>query len=664
MGSQSSATILKLRQVFKEQIPGTVSSRHFYPSIPIHLGQFRLMKLNPAISASSPIAIDMFVHKLDDSIVRYDALSYTWGDGTEKDAITVNGCSVDITTNLLVALKHLRRQDEVIFLWVDSICINQKDTDERNAQVSQMGKIFRKADQVRIWLGVESQASETAIRMLVALDGVRSSEQIVHRVVADEDATRALTLLLQRPYWTRMWVFQEIVLAREATIHCGSLTAKWSTLRALENVTGNPTWWQKPETRKPWITGLRKAVFRISQFFISIPDARKTANVLHSTRILLSSDPRDKLFALIGVSDMGYLLKADYSKPTRDIYMNFTRRLIGKDKDLSILLTAGLWNPENGAEIGLPSWTPDYRGMGGVDVRYLAASHLKHYNASKYRRHNHTPSNSHSGQDMLITEGVILDTISETEFLGKGESRRNSVMEKFDPVRRHTRPRAKHSFMAFFKTMILYNPTMYGDSSENTTAIKKENLSRLALGFIHDFNEFYRTQSSVPGTPMDIMSFPGVHDSDIFEEAIGEYRDLQKTDPDALYWLREEYINRVEEATDGHLTNLFSTVDGYLGRGLSSIREGDIVAVLFGSRLPFVLRKAEESSTYQLVSPCYVPGVMSGELMERVHYSGEKSQNQGKSELVSGSGSEMGSQSEDSSRSQNGFLQSETLILI
>ncbi|KDN65596.1 putative HET domain-containing protein [Colletotrichum sublineola] len=499
------------------------------------------------------------------------------------------------------------------------------------------------------------------MRMLQGFYGIRSSKQIVHRIVADENATRALTLLLQRPYWARMWVFQEIVLARGATIHCGSLSAEWSTLRALDDVTGDPTWWQKPETRITWITDLRKAVFRISQFFIGLPDARKTINVLHSTRTLLSTDPRDKLFALIGVSDISYLLKADYSKPARDIYMDFTRSLIQRDRNLELLLTAGPWNPDNGADIGLPSWTPDYRGMNGVDVRHLAASHLEHFNAWKGKDHSHTLSQSLSDRGSFTVKGVILDTVSETIFLGKGESRRNSVMEKFNPVRCHSR---RHSFKALFETMILYNATMYGDSSTKTTVTQKENKLRLALGFIHDFNEFYRTRHSVTGTHMNITSFQGIHEADIFEEAIGEYRDLQKTDPDALYWLREEYINRVEEATDGHLTNLFSTVDGCLGKGLSSIREGNIVAVLFGSRLPFVLRKAEESSTYQLVSPCYVPGVMSGELMERVHYSGEKSQNQGKSELISGSGSEMGSRSENSRRSQNGFLQAETLILI
>ncbi|OBR09935.1 HET domain-containing protein [Colletotrichum higginsianum IMI 349063] len=579
------------------------------------------MRLNPAASASSsPIIIDMFVHGLNEPTVRYDALSYTWGDGTKNDAIIANGHPMNITKNLQAALQHLRRQDEEVLLWVDGICINQDNTDERNAQVAQMGKIFRKADQVRVWLGAESQTSGAAMRVLEGLDGVRSSEQIVHRLVADEDATQALTLLLQRPYWTRMWVFQETVLAREATIHCGSLSAKWSTLRALDDVTGNPAWWQDPKTRKPWITGLRKAVFRISQFFISLQDARSTINVLHSTRTLLSTDPRDKLFALIGVSDMSHLLKADYSKPTRDVYMDFTRRLIRKDRNLAILLTAGPWNPQNGADIGLPSWTPDYRGMSGVDVRYLAASHLEHFNASKGSYHNHPRSDSLSGPDTLMVEGVILDTVGKTAFLGTGESRRRSVMEKFDPVRRHPRPRANHSFKDFFETMILYSATVYGDRFAETTGFEKGNKSRLALGFLHDFNKFYRTQNPAArtGKHIDITSvLHGVRGAETFEQAVREYHDLRKTDPAALYWRRKEYVTRVEGATDGHLTNIFSTADGYLGRGLSFIREGDIVAVLSGSRLPFVLRKAEESSTYQLISPCYVPGVMSGELMER-----------------------------------------------
>ncbi|KAK2026049.1 HET domain-containing protein [Colletotrichum zoysiae] len=592
----------------------------------------------------------------------YDALSYTWGDDTDNDTITVNGYKLSIRNNLQVALQHLRRSDKAVLLWVDSICINQDDTDERNTQVAQMGRIFSQADQVRIWLGAESQASETAMRMLQGFDVVMSSNQVVQSVVANEDATRALTLLLQRPYWTRMWVFQEIVLARGATIHCGLFSTKWSTLRALDDVTGDPTWWQHPETRKIWITALRKAVFRISQFFITLPEARKTiVNVLHPTRTLLSTDPRDKLFALMGVSDMSSLLKADYSKSTRDIYIDFTERLIRRDRDLEILLTAGLWNPENGVDLGLPSWTPDYRGKSGLDIRYLAASHLGHFNVSKNRKHSHI---IFPGESTLVVEGVMVDTISETEFLGKGKSRRNAVMEKFGPVHRHARPRASHSLRALFETMILYNTTMYGDSSEKATAIQKENKSRLTLGFIHDFEEFYRAKGPARGIQMDMTTFQSALETDRFEESVQKYRDLQKSDPDALPWLREEYAARVEGATDGHLTNVFSTLDGYLGRGLSSVMKGDIVAVLFGSRLPFVLRKTEESQAYQLVSPCYVAGVMSGELMERVRRSGEESRSQAKSERSSESGSGMGSRGEIGGKSEHGYLQAEKIILV
>lgn len=97
-------------------------------------------------------------------------------------------------------------------------------------------------------------------------------------------------------------------------------------------------------------------------------DARDMTNVLQPTRNLKATDPRDKLFALLGVCNTGLFPSPDYSKPVRDVYIDFTRALIGHDHDLSILLTAGPWNPENGNNIGLPSWTPDYRGMNGIDI--------------------------------------------------------------------------------------------------------------------------------------------------------------------------------------------------------------------------------------------------------------------------------------------------------
>jgi hypothetical protein len=83
----------------------------------------------------------------------YSALSYVWGDATVTKEIVVNGQNLKVTTNLESALRHLRKLDRALVLWADAICINQNDTAERNSHVLLMGKIYKSAAKVTIWLG-------------------------------------------------------------------------------------------------------------------------------------------------------------------------------------------------------------------------------------------------------------------------------------------------------------------------------------------------------------------------------------------------------------------------------------------------------------------------------------------------------------------------------
>ncbi|KAF8849376.1 hypothetical protein BDZ45DRAFT_559196, partial [Acephala macrosclerotiorum] len=90
-----------------------------------------------------------------DTIPPYAAISYTWGDDMSDRPIYVDGRRLSVKPNLKAALLEFRRQPpQPVLLWIDGICINQKDTDERDSQVQIMAKIYAKADYLVVWLGV------------------------------------------------------------------------------------------------------------------------------------------------------------------------------------------------------------------------------------------------------------------------------------------------------------------------------------------------------------------------------------------------------------------------------------------------------------------------------------------------------------------------------
>jgi hypothetical protein len=164
----------------------------------------------------------------------YEALSYEWVS-KETKTITLNGKDYDIRQNLFDALDSLRGVSIVRYLWVDAICINQEDLEERNHQVSRMASIYNQAKSVIIWLRQPEIGCERALRFLQ--DALQSEiEQTKIRFFRWDEDTEILTgvqILAGKPYWTRLWVIQEVILATDVQVQCGAYCVPWTSLKYL-----------------------------------------------------------------------------------------------------------------------------------------------------------------------------------------------------------------------------------------------------------------------------------------------------------------------------------------------------------------------------------------------------------------------------------------------
>lgn len=129
---------------------------------PLRKNECRLAHLAPG-SYNDPIHCDLHHFELT-NFPQYEALSYVWGDPNNTAPIVVQGHTLQVTTNLEVALRHLRYSNKVRVLWIDAIVINQIDLDERTEQVALMGDIYSKAASVRIWLGPADDDSDLFIQ--------------------------------------------------------------------------------------------------------------------------------------------------------------------------------------------------------------------------------------------------------------------------------------------------------------------------------------------------------------------------------------------------------------------------------------------------------------------------------------------------------------------
>jgi hypothetical protein len=183
----------------------------------------RLLRIHPG-SALEDIQCEFACVNLD-SPEDYVALSYTWGQEAPSIPILVEGKMVLVTENLYLALLHLRKRD-VPTVWVDALCINQEDLQERASQVQQMKDVYQQAHTVVVWLGDEDQSSAQAFdtfhEMVEHLDWDDSVPTwLMKAIYEDRERWKTIIDTLSRRWFCRTWVLQEVLAAQDVHVLCG-----------------------------------------------------------------------------------------------------------------------------------------------------------------------------------------------------------------------------------------------------------------------------------------------------------------------------------------------------------------------------------------------------------------------------------------------------------
>lgn len=188
--------------------------------------QIRLLRLHTQKN-DAEIVCSLEVHDFDDTCPKYVAISYTWGDVAPTVSIRVNNMTIRVRLLCWHALWQMQyhAKGQEITLWIDSVCINQDDNAEKNAQVAMMGRIYQSAASVASCLGPGNQLGEASAAL---------------RDERKENFSRTLELLEQMPYFDRIWIKQEIVLARELQLYCGLDSMPWQDVNEMLQPRSNP----------------------------------------------------------------------------------------------------------------------------------------------------------------------------------------------------------------------------------------------------------------------------------------------------------------------------------------------------------------------------------------------------------------------------------------
>ncbi|KAE8378567.1 hypothetical protein BDV26DRAFT_304208 [Aspergillus bertholletiae] len=326
-----------------------------------------------------------------------------------------------------------------MWCWIDQICIDQSNLDERASQVSIMDQIYECASYTLIWLGLDDPYTEVAvetIRKLYSAQGdlIRDNEiapytnqpQEIYAAanipyVSLEEWTALATLFL-RPYLRRLWVIQENILSYTCLGYCGRFEVPWRAFCTVAQqvyfrqlMLGRVTSTEFIDIHSP-VVAIESEIVHLTQWKdrlqkgdqASMPKALSLENLLFETWTFRATDPRDKIFGLYGL-----LLKAgpmpwkpDYSKSAAQVYADATREVMGNAGDLR-MLSAVLDRSLHNNIPDLPSWVPDYSVpfCNMMCANYQAAGTLP----------QQTMATQPSGSwNVLSVSGVKIDTVLQT----------------------------------------------------------------------------------------------------------------------------------------------------------------------------------------------------------------------------------------------------------
>ncbi|KAJ4266163.1 hypothetical protein NW762_004143 [Fusarium torreyae] len=309
----------------------------------------------------------------------YVAVSYTWGDTGDTRKIEVEGISVHVAVSLHGALQALREKQTSLLIWVDALCIDQKNRDERSQQVQLMPNIYSNAESVAIWLGPEENDSTKAVRfiehMSAPVSQIGSTSQLLSSG-ASNGHLLAVVSLFGRDYWRRLWVVQEVFNAKNITVYCGPTKLPWMAYQYASATFGQRRGEliftnKDPDTRRLAISPDQFSYVQtlVYQGPASLRDLRSYVSdgemvlleVLRACRRKLASDPRDKLYGILGVlpASIRDEFRADYNLSVKDVYTEVVDFLLKTTERLDIICEA-IHFPVHTSSANLPSFVPDW----------------------------------------------------------------------------------------------------------------------------------------------------------------------------------------------------------------------------------------------------------------------------------------------------------------
>lgn len=601
--------------------PSKVASYHPYVYGPLQSDEIRLLK---AVNQDGQILYHL-EHIALDTAPPYTALSYCWGDPSPIRTLVCDNLALPITDSVKVLLPYLAPESGKSYLWIDAICIDQINLKEKNHQVGKMASIYKRAESVVIWLGEGNAGVERTFKRLpavtawiVAWSKTNTDFDLMSQEGApDEEFWDGISYMFSRPWFTRLWTFQEAILPPVVVFRCGRnlihgdvvteliepLFQQHSRLRVSAGsrftgpglgTKGIHVWNDVSICRKHFA----------SKGFVILP------MLLYYSKDQQVSNPVDKVYALLGLTNpyLQNLITIRYDSTYIEVLADFVAI------SLKIVENSRLLNIAGGLDNGYPSWCPNLLDDSSVRV-IIAGSRGRQFSAG-YDGVEDSP------QFPLVVESnqMSLDRVPDTDV----EAKHNQELDHATVLTRNTLQVNGFIIDSVAKTIPFPHPNPSQDVAVNwypgldglfAWNSRCFSLSREVYNSSEAFRDaHFRTTTCMYVGDSANEEYSYDHLDWYSERFMNHNVNLPILGPDteAKMLAGERVIAEINMVGLGR--SFFSTAKGNIGMGPKTIQPGDLICIYHQTITPFIVRTAPDDSTqYNLLGEAYVDGMMNGE---------------------------------------------------
>ncbi|VUC31274.1 unnamed protein product [Clonostachys rosea] len=596
---------------------------------------------------------------------RYEALSYVWGSIHEETEISVNGQPHRVTKRLEAALRDLRNQDSERTMWIDALCIDQENAPEKSVQVLLMKRIYESASQVIAWLGPSSPVGDMAVEVVKQVggsddlltegidDGVNPI-RMVPKVLDDApslssivfengDRWAALRWVFENPWWKRAWIIQEGTYADDLRFQVGRDTFG---VDSLANIISSRDYrminygeLNMQALCKPLTTVMHeRSLLRNDDFHAGFRQTVSLMSLLSRFDYSESSDPRDKIYALLNLCDLDQLdITPDYSKSVQQVYQDTAAAIIRKEKSLDILNDVRRSMKASSISASLPSWVPDFSVPAAIPPIVLLSSRSSgSFSAAGDTQVDYTVVTEGRPATLQVS-GYEFDLITETFACPPEESFQDdswaSIVREWVLTARHGAYPTGGSYEdAICRTLL---QDRIRSAKERITDEDFARLKRSFSAWVYDDNmnvPALKEESKATGTVHDQAEGPQALEErwnkSVYKSIAGDSSEFKKFLIEK--WEREEirrreraelvarslqcsFLEHVKPRLMGW--KMAYTAKGYVALVPFDSQVGDVLAVFAGLSVPVVVRRLEagEDRRVKFLGTCYVHGMMDAD---------------------------------------------------